>query len=375
MHRAWERRHPYNFVCLVDVTTVLAIDNLRRAAVETLLEFGLWSDRDNLNEIEVVEVPDLEEHARRELNATLANPVRLAIRSGGAGDREVCAVAFTYRHLFFDGTSSTVFLRRTLIRANGEQPPLLQLGQFRRGRDFLMENGLWRVPGLLGRLVLDAAKMRSVYARGDGSESPECGSLFVDYRAGLLDRLRREGDRVGATVNDVLLARMARATLVVDSLRNEQRCDIAISMAVSLRNGIEPLDPGVCVAVCPVFLRRGADMLRSIQKQTNSAKQTRSYMKSLIGIGIGSRLWRDAKTGCRASNVYVPSLALTNMRVPAAAGDELIVRWRRVVAAGPMAPLLVTALTHSNRLEISLSWRKDLFSAQDLATMVSHICR
>jgi len=374
LHRAWERQHPYNFVCLVDVTTDVSADSLRSAAIQTLVEFGLSEYDDAMETLEVIDTADLELHALSELNARVTGPVRLAIQNSRVGRTGGCRVAITYRHLYFDGTNSTVFMRRTLIRAVGQVPPILELGRFCRGRDWLIANGVWNVPALLGWLALDSVKMRSVYARGDGRESPEIAGFFVDHSPALLSRLRREGDRVGATINDVLLARIARATLAIESSGPGRGRDIAISMAVSLRNGIEPLHPGVCVAVCPVYLRVDADILRSVQKQTTHMKQTRSYMRSLIGIGIGARLWQRPKSGCRASNAYVPSLALTNMRIPASIGDELVSRWRRVVAAGPVAPMLVTALTHSERLEISLSWRKGLFSDDDLNILVSSLC-
>ena len=373
LHHSWERRHPYNFVCLVDVTTSLSVDRLRSAAIDTLMEFGLCNEDDD--RLDVLEVADLESHALRELNTRVTGLVRLAIQRGDAqAERSGCRVAVTYRHLFFDGTNSTVFMRRTLLRASGCVPPPLELGQFCRGRDLLIANGLWRVPSLLGRLAADSLKMRAVYARGDGRESPEVDAVFVDYSPDLLSRLRREGDRVGATINDVLIARMARAMFAIESDGPGRRCDIAVSMAVSLRNGIEPLLPGVCTAVFPVFLRAGTDILRRVQRQTTAMKRTRSYMRSLIGIGIGARLWRDPKTGCRASNAYVPSMALTNMRVPESIGDELLSRWRRVVAAGPVVPLLVTALTHSERLELSLSWRRALFSRDEVGALVRSLC-
>jgi hypothetical protein len=375
MHRAWERLHPYNFVCLLDVAAGLTVEGLRCAALETLAEFGLCDEMGDPQPLEVIEIANVERHALQELNTRVNGPIRLAIQSTGPfAEGAACRVAVTYRHLFFDGTNSTVFIRRMLTRAVGHRLPSLHRGPFYRGRDWLMANGLRKVPALLGNLLLDSVKMQSVYARGDGTESPQFDAVLVDYSPDLLTRLRREGDRVGATINDVLLARMARAMFAMEASGPGRGRDIAISMAVTLRNGIDPLHPGVCVAVYPVFLRTGGDVLRSVQKQTVRMKRTRSYMRSLIGIGIGSRLWRHPDTGCRASNAYVPSAALTNMRVPATAGDELVTRWRRVVAAGPMAPLLVTALTHSDRLELSLCWRKALFSEREVAVLISSLC-
>jgi len=374
LHQAWEKRHPYNFVCLVECDAGVDIHSLDRAARTTLDEFGLGETVGLVRDTaELGEESSFESHALRELNTRVVGAVRVAILKRGDARAARARIAVTYRHLFFDGTNSTVFMRRMLLRACGHMPPKLELGRLLRGRDWLMANGLWSLPGLLAALAWDATRMRSVFARGDGSESPEVEGRFLDHSPGLLARLRREGDRVGATINDVLLARMARAAFAmdVDALR---KGNLALSMAVSLRSGLEPLHQGVCVAVAPVYLRRDDDLLRMVRKQTVRMKQRRSYMRSLIGIGIGSRLWRHPETGCRASNSYVPSMALTNMRIPAAAGDELVSRWRRIVSAGPVAPLLVTAITHLDRLEIALSWRKGLFSERDLSLLICSLC-
>src|ERR1044071_210318 len=333
LHQAWERRHPYNFVCVADVAMSASTDRLRRAATETLAEFGLGDEEDATPE--VVEVDDLERHAILELNARVTAPVRVAVQREFSTGERVSRIVITFRHLFFDGMNSMVFLRRVLLRAEGRVLVPLQLGPHLRGRDWLIANGLWRMPGLVGRLAVDWFKMREGYARGDGSESPETDAVFVDAPPDLLSRLRREGDRFGATINDVLIARMARALFAIESCGPGRHRDIAVSMAVSLRNGIEFLNPGVCAASSAVYLKHDGDILGSVQRQTLVMKCSRSYMRGLVGVGIGARLWRDPGTGCRPSSAYVPSLGLTNVRVPMGTGDERIARLRAVAAAGP----------------------------------------
>jgi hypothetical protein len=375
LHQTWERRHPYNFVCVADVGIRTAAARLRGAAMETLVEFGLGEEDDQDGELEVIEVDDLELHAVQELNTRMSKPVRLAVlRQEAPAGEEASRIAITFRHLFFDGMNSMVFLRRALLRAHGGVLRPLELGSSLRGRDWLMANGFWRVPGLLGRLALDWFRMRVVYARGDGRESPETDAVFVDAPTDLLGRLRREGDRFGATINDVLIARMARALFAIEACGPGRDRDVAVSMAVSLRNGIEPLNPGVCAASSSVYLRAGTDILRSVQRQTLAMKRSRSYMRGLIGVGIGARFWRDPGTGCRASSAYVPSLGMTNVRVPTGPGDGLISRLRAVAAAGPVLPLLVVAVTHSDHMELSLSWRKALFFNDEINILISSLC-
>lgn len=373
LHQMWERRHPYNFVFVADVTIGVTQERLRRAAIETLCEFGIGEENEH-SALEVIEVDDIELHAIQELNARVKRPVRVAVLRACALSGETSRIAVTFRHLFFDGMNSVVFLRRMLLRAGGDVPRPLELGPSLRGRDWLIANGRWRTPGLFGRLALDWFRMRRVYARGDGSESPETAAVFVNAPRDLLDRLRREADRFGATVNDVLIARMARALFAIEACGPGRRRDIAVSMAVSLRNGIEPLNPGVCAASSPVFLRSGSDILRSVQKQTLAMKRSRSYMRGLIGVGVGARFLRDPGTGCRSSSAYVPSLGLTNVRMPTGAGDELITRVRAIAAAGPVLPLLVVAFTHSDHMELSLSWRRELFRNSEVELLTRSLC-
>ena len=374
LHQMWERRHPYNFVCVADVRMEVSSARLRRATIETLVEFGLGEEEDQDGALEVIEVDDLEQHAIQELNARINKPVRLAVlRQKASVGEEASRIAVAFRHLFFDGMNSMVFLRRILRRANGDVLRPLELGPSLRGRDWLIANGFWRIPGLLGRLAVDWFRMRVVYARGDGSESPETDAVFIDAPADPLDRLRREGDRYGATINDVLIARMARALFSIEACGPGRDRDIAVSMAVSLRNGIEPLNPGVCAASSAVYLRAGTDILRSVQRQTLAMKRSRSYTRGLIGVGIGARFWRDPGTGCRPSSAYVPSLGLTNVRVPTGPGDELISRLRAVAAAGPVLPLLVVAVTHSDHIELALSWRRTLFFSDEINILINSL--
>src|SRR3954468_15663105 len=79
LHQTWERRHPYNFVCVADVGIRTAAARLRGAAMETLVEFGLGEEDDQDGELEVIEVDDLERHAVQELNTRMSKPVRLAV--------------------------------------------------------------------------------------------------------------------------------------------------------------------------------------------------------------------------------------------------------------------------------------------------------
>jgi hypothetical protein len=254
----WESSHPYNFVCIVNLASAVDQDRLREAAVKTLREFGLGSLGDSKGFDRPLEdllvVADLERHALDELNAAVPAAIRLAVESdemvAGVG---FSRVAITYRHIFFDGTNSSIFLRRMLLRASGASLPPLVPGEPVRGRGWLRTVGMAEWPALVGRLALDLLRMRRVHARGDGRESPTLSGVFIEHDAGLLRRLRREGDRIGATINDVLVARIVRAIWKIDPPEQMRRRDVAVSMAVSLRSGIEPLLPGVCVALQPVL--------------------------------------------------------------------------------------------------------------------------
>lgn len=393
MHQ-WERDYPYNFVCIADVRGTLEHAALRQAALDTLGEMRIgivhfaskrryWYELPS--DVEIQWTDDVETNAVVELNRpfTDGRPLRIVVERPRSNHRGVdaperAAVAITFRHVAFDGQSGSIFARRMLLRAIGVNVPPMETARHPRGRDWLADGYAWLHPFFCTRIVRDLWTIRSVYSRGRRAALPDVDVRFLQHDALLLTRVRRDADAPGMTVNDALASRFAKGLLYL--LKDEftkQRHTIGLTMAVSLRRGVAPLARGICVAAFPVFVRSGADVGRVIQQQTDIEKRSRAYLRSLLGIATAAASWSVPRRPRRPNMVasYVPTAGFSNVRVPALEGDEFITNVRAVASTGPFLPLMLIAVTHGDELRLSLSWRRDLFTPDEISFLEETLTR
>jgi hypothetical protein len=374
--RRWEATHPCNFVCIADVDAKVGADALRDAALRTLDEMSLGILRlhkrrvysyERVANVEVREITDPERNAALELNRPFEEsdpPVRVAfVRSSDAKT----TVSITCRHIAFDGHSGSVFARRILLHAIGAPIPPIEMGGNLRGRHFLANGFAWLYPQFYVHAIRDLWRMRQVYSRPMHGRS-QIAIRFLPHDSDLLTQIRQAADAPGVTVNDALAARLARALLAIhaDEMTSGKRI-VCLSLAVSLRRGIAPLTRGIGVAAFPVFVSREDDPVRAVRQQTDIEKRSRSYLRSLIGIGIAAMLWPRTKNAKIAVHrPYVPTAGFTNVRVPSVAGDEHISNVRGVVSTGPVLPLMLVAVTHGDHLRLALVWRESRFTVDEI---------
>jgi hypothetical protein len=377
--RRWEMTHPYNFVCIADMRRNVDAEALRTAALATLEEMRLgiiaFHGRRAYSfapptDVEVRLTTDIDRNAEIELNRPFDNadpPVRIAF---GNVHSHGTTISITCRHIAFDGHSGSVFARRILLRAIGADIPNLEIGPNQRGRHFLSSGFSWLYPQFYSRAIRDIWRMRYVYSRPADGSAPDVAIRFLRHSNKLLTEIRQAADAPGVTINDVIAARFARGLLAIHAseMTGKQRT-ICLSLAVSLRQGIAPLARGVGVAAFPVFVSRGEDPIRVVRQQTDIEKRSRSYLRSLIGIGIAAITWPRGGTGDRKGHLrssYLPTAGFTNVRVPSVPGDEYISNVRGVVSTGPVLPIMLVAVTHADNLQLALVWRAAKFTASEI---------
>jgi hypothetical protein len=374
--RRWEIDHPYNFFCSCDVRATVSPEQLQAAASATLTEMQLGAIQfgprksialEAVGEIEARIVADVDTEVEAELNRPFdaSAPVRFALQRRPMGtNNSISTVGITFRHLLFDGYSGSIFARRVLLRATGARLGPLEISGHGRGRDWLRRQHAYLSPRFYARAVRDLYRMRRVVSRKI-QDYAAVRVRFLRHDPELLTRVRRHADAPGVTVNDALAARFAGALLSVHHHELTRRHDtIALSVAVSLRQGIAPLTGGICVAAFPVFVRSASTLVPTIHQQTDVEKRSRAYLRSLVGIAVAARLW----SGRSAKHVpYAPTAGFTNVRIPAMVGDELICNVRAAVSTGPVLPMMLVAVTHGDDLRLSLVWRDEVFSDTEIA--------
>lgn len=378
--RRWELSHPYNFVCAADVVGAVNETSLRDAALVTLAEMRLGAMKfhggrrysyDPVTDVEVRRVSDIERNAEAELNRPFddAAPLRIAYVQAGLAS----TVSITCRHLAFDGHSGSVVARRILLRAVGAPLPQLDIGRSQRGRHFLMDGYAWLNPQFFLRPLRDLWRMRSVYSRGPKGMKADVGIRFLRHDEHLLTRVRRVADAPGVTVNDALLARLSRGLIAIHEKEfTARRRTVCVSVAVSLRRGVAPLDRGIGVAAFPVFVTSDDDVIRVVRRQTDIEKRSRSYLRSLIGIGVAAAIWpARGSTSGSVRTAYVPTSGFSNLRVPSLPGDEHIRNVRGVVSTGPVLPMMLVAVTHGDELRLALTWQSARFESSEIDVLES----
>jgi 3-deoxy-D-manno-octulosonic-acid transferase len=341
--RKWETLHPYNFVKLIDLSRPVEAATLERAAQETLVEMlGMGAS------VPCSSAVDAEAELARGFSDAEA-PVRM----GWAASLQL---AFTFRHACFDGAGAALFVQRTLRRALGETLDRIRIGRSRERVDVRH----------LPRTIGDLLRMRRVASRsGVPGESPLNRLRFIDGDARLLERLHVDAAEHHATINDVLAARLAEAMCRVGPVGEGRRANTAITIAVGMRRKREPFTRDVAAAWFPVFTGK-RPTVDDIRAQTLREKRSASWMRSRTEMRIASILWHwiaPAQRGRYFARQYVVTAGLTTLRVE---DSPFVAAYRGVVATGPVAPLVVTALIKGERLTLGIAWKAARFRDEEI---------
>jgi 3-deoxy-D-manno-octulosonic-acid transferase len=349
--RQWETLHPYNIVEVVELTRPLEGDRLVQAARETLEEM-----------LGVRALLEVEEGFDAE--AELARPFTDADAPVRIGCVSPTQVGFTFRHAFFDGAGAVLFLKRSIPQGYGHVPAAMPIAEAPTER--------MTVRQLLAS-VRDLLKMRSVASRSGVRGEVGANRLrFLELDPSLCARLRAEGARHGATVTDVLAARLADAMRRIGPCEPGRRSETAIAIAVDLRRG-GPFTRDVAVAWFPVFLR-GGDSLEAVRIQTAREKRSHSWMRSRTEMRLASFLWPRVAAEERdryLARQYVVSAGLTSLRFE---DEPWLASYRCAVSTGPVAPLVVAAYTAGERMSLAITWRAARFRDEEIDVIAGVLC-
>jgi 3-deoxy-D-manno-octulosonic-acid transferase len=350
--RQWETLHPYNIVEIVELTTPLDADRLVQAARETLEEMLGVRAR-----VEVEEGFDAE--------AELARPFTDADAPVRIGCVSPTQVGFTFRHAFFDGAGAVLFLNRTVQRGYGHVPAAMPIAEAPTER--------MTVRQLLAS-ARDLLKMRSVASRSGVRGETRANRLrFLELDPSLCARLRAEGERHGATVTDVLAARLAEGMRRIGPCGPGRRSETSIAIAVDLRRGRGPFTRDVAVAWFPVFVQDGS-ALGSIRRQTAREKRSHAWMRSRMEMQLASFLWPrvvEEERDRYLARQYVVSAGLTSLRFD---DEPWMASYRCAVSTGPVAPLVVAAYTAGERMSLAITWRAARFRDEEIDVIAGVLC-
>lgn len=393
--RQWDAMHPYNGAQLMRLPGLPDIDRLSRTLSSTLTDLGIGEFEVRGRDFFVHRTPRISSDAfgvRTALAAAItaeinlpfaldrAIPVRPLIVSDGDG----YYAGLVYHHWAADSFSIRLLLHQWLLR-------LLELpGQKAHLR--IAREGFWTLfgPDRAGwhtvETFLTSAKWNARFKkvrRVDRESSEDLSTHFSLHWAedGLIDRLVAAARRSRVKVNDLFLAAMARVCDAVPTLRRTPwRQDLALGTIVDLRPYAPthwPASFGLYLGFTSLFVRPQeiADtprLLRAIRGQHDLQQTQAAAQSSMLRMTAGLVLPRLLSPK-GLSEFYRKRLALSagisnvnlNPLWPAQFYPNELKAYVRVSPVGPMMPIVFTPTTLGNSLNLGLTCRRSVVSAED----------
>lgn len=318
----------------------------------------------------------LEAHATSELRRPFQINAEPLIRVWVLQGQACSYVGMTWQHWIADGMAAGDLLRRILARLHGwAVPPETTLSDWRPPdiREALAPWFTWRRKLRHAWEVVHAVTSNFFVAKlpRPSGAMPATRIRFLELPDDSLERIRRAGRPLQATVNDVLVAVAARALteaapgLTRSSWRRRMRLGNIVDLrplgGEALRGkggvflGLTNVD---CVQPLPA---RWEDLVAEVRQQSNRSKIGRYYLASLGGFRMSRALWPWLPATWRRpvnANVLRLTAVLTNLRYPKewydGAAPEITRCWR-ALPMGIMYPLVFGITTLGERLTMTMS--------------------
>ncbi|GEM_PF-2723515 len=393
----WNEQLPFHVVDVLEAKGPVVADSLRRAANEELLESGIAApsvevangvctyraQRCDIEVATVVPQPGVSvlkmladqttTELRRPFQLNVDPLIRLWIMENGSSN----FVGMTWQHWMGDGMAAGDLLRRILARTCGwtvapettlrdwtPTDPWAAFAPWFTWRRKLRH--LWETVRTIGTSSQVAQLLRP---RG---ELPQPNVHFLELPDDALERLRRVGRPLDATVNDVLVAVAARALAAAlpRSARHWWQRRMRLGNIVDLRPSGGPalqgkggMFLGLYNIDCPPDPpARWEDLIGLVRRRSQRSKQHRTYFASLGGFRFSRQLWPWVPVSWRRpvyTNILRLTAVLTNLRYPDTwyagdAADQVGACWR-AVPMGFMYPLVLAITTVGERLTVTMS--------------------
>lgn len=405
----WDAWWPFQVVDTVELSGIVDAEELRLAAETVLDELGIANYqidsrrgrcryRSGPAHVEVNFLDgtgDRQAHLERHVSAELTRRftlnvdplVRFWILSGD----DSYTVGMTWQHWFADGVTAAELLRRVLEHMRGTRtigPDVLLGFQPPCGDPFFRHRGLaWRCEEI--RQVLLATIAGIGVRRMRPSQSPElrAKSRILTLPDDCLVRLLRVSRRAGMTLNDLLIAALARAvhdakaagpsTWFGSRIRIINMVDLRPYADISLR-GVGGQYLALMTAEIPTSLLRDVSkLLDHIHRHTSNVKQKQLFFAARLGFLLGRwildytpRSWRSRTI----SNTIPMTALITNLRL-STPWDELplcssIRKYQRFLPPNLSSPVVLGITTNGDELTATITVRSDDIRVETVASIL-----
>jgi len=401
----WSELHPYNAAHTYLLSGPLNLRSLQQAIRDAFDHNGLgvaeidpdgaWychesDDASAMPEVELVdgdEPPEdcLVAHLGRELNRPFerprCRPFRFSVVDASPGSHYVSLI---YDHWAADSVGARLIMRHVLGRYLGldipenEESLDLYPGTYREVFAHRLQGRHLAWP--MWRSIQSWIANRSTWRVAYGSaEQMAVGYARYRVRPGTVPQLRQFARDNDASVNDVFLAALCRATapfLPKRAAKGGSR-DLTLGTIVDTRpDSIENLSESLGTFLGYYLVRVAGDgnvglgeLTRRIAVATRAKKEQRSYLDSAVNLRVASAIWPRLKPENRlhfARRALPLTAGISNVHLRGTwierQGAGRILDFSRAVSNGPALPLVVSPTTIRDQMNIAVSYRTTGFS-------------
>ena len=399
----WDALHPYNAIHVVRISGAFDPARLQDALATTLQTLGLTGlgmDRRGgrfeyrggpaLCEITVIAAGEqaLADEVARQLNQPFAtavnfNPFRFFV----APEDGCFRLGLVYFHAVADA-ESIVRLLRAIVRAYAEG--VAAVGGALERHPPPPPSLLLRQPGLFLRkllalpaLIRDMKKSFRPDCRDEGDLTS--GFVFFALTPEQLRGLLAAGKSWGVTINDLFLAVLLKSfsALAVTRLPTEWRLNLSVGCIVNTRkdHGIDSartfglyLGSFVVTHAVPAAMPlRG--LAEDVHRITQRVKRDRFYLAASVEMALASMVLA-CFSPARRKNVYRKNYPLwggiTNLNLNLLwphSEESPPLDYFRAVSTGPVTPVVLSATTAGDAVNLGVSYRTSFFSETEMGQL------
>jgi len=405
----WNELHPYNAIHVVRVCAVLdpaRLGNVIRHLLVRLGLTGLQMDPSRAAfdyqggpaqcEIKLLSGSDsrttLVSEIERQLNTRFAMSQRFTpFRFFIVPEVDSFSLGLVYFHPVADA-EAVVFLLKRIVETYfvpDEGGSVESLDLYPPPRD-----GLLRHPKLLAKKLAALPGMllnmrRSCRPNYHNPMDSQNGFAFVGLPPDSLPKLSQAGKAWGVTVNDVLLALLARSIAPLAArLQKGGRRELSLGCIVNLRPDLGLQGPRtfglflgsfIVTQPMPAENSRPREIAAVVRERTERVKRDQLYLTSALELRFGRRMMGFFSTRERRKlyqKHYPLWGGITNMNLNALwpqPMDGTSFDYFRAVSTGPATPLVLSATTVGANVNMGLTFRRAVFSPEDIARIQNHL--
>jgi len=416
--RQWDSLHPYNAAQMMRLRCTAGredVDRWNAAWLETLNELNVGAVpviAKRLREAEstvpvraLVELDSattsIERHISEELNRPFDPSGRSPFRPFILHEQRSCCVGIVYQHWVADSVSIRLLMREWFCRvhdprrARRRSLPASPGGYWTRYGPWQSD---WRLlETIFGSVMWTSRLKRARRVEGDAFAHPTTSFTLHGLPPGIVPSLLSAARREGVTLNDLMLAAIARVCdWHIAAPPTAKRQDLALGTIVDLRgaarpmNGVAPVprdEFGLFLGFTSVYCRRRdtrswRDLLRSIASQNARQKSSRAAEASMVrmfgGLVAGELLdQRGLLNWYRKRLPLCAGISNVNLNRTWAADyyPDLLMDYMRISPVGPVMPVVFTPSTLGEDLHFGLTCRDAAVSPAQAQTVAAEFSR